>query len=154
MMVTHKEREQAKSNEASVQLLVWEIAGERFACLTQECREVDTQVRVVPVPHSKPYLAGVNTVRGEVVTVVRLLTMMGRKDQADRSASYGSIIRFRSDAADVGVLADRVLDIISVETDTIEKVPAHFSETERKFLTGVVTTPLGLVNIINVKALF
>ncbi len=139
-------------DESVRHILVWEIAGELFGCQTEQSREVDNEVRVVPVPHSPDHIAGIKTVRGEVMIVLRLPVLLGRAD-ADRAALSGSIVRLRSSTGYIGILADRVVDIAAVPASEIEPTPGHYSEAERVHLSGLAKTHLGLVNLVNVAAL-
>src|SRR5690606_7448554 len=118
------------------QLLIWESAGELFASRAEDCREVDLDANVVPVPHAPDHLSGIVTLRGDVVTVLNLNRMLGRPGPATRSAAP-VIVRFRVAGNDVVIIGDSIRDIIHVPQKSVQPVPLQFSELERKHISAV-----------------
>lgn len=71
----------------TVALLVVRVGGETCALRTAELRGVERDRRVVPMPSTAPGFVGLAGVRGELLPVFRLATLLGHA-VADRAAPW------------------------------------------------------------------
>lgn len=100
-------------------------------------REIRGWTPATVLPHAKPYVLGVVNLRGSVVAVVDLAARLGfgRTDPTPRHI----IIIVRIGDQTIGLLADVVSDILTIDDDAMRQVPDVASETARDFINRVVT---------------
>ena len=76
-----------------VQLLAWKLDDQLYGVELEYCLEVQKDLAILKVPHSKDYISGITNLRGEVVTVLDLNYILGKKEKSNREKSV--IIRFK-----------------------------------------------------------
>jgi purine-binding chemotaxis protein CheW len=89
------------------------------------------------LPHSQDYVKGVVNLRGSVVAVVDLAARLGF-GPTDPTARHIIIIVMIGDQT-IGLLADVVSDILTIDDSTMRQVPDIASEIARDFISSVVT---------------
>ena len=84
------------------------------------------------MPHGPDYVRGVINLRGEVVTVVDLRTILGLEPVEVTGNTRNVILHFHGEH--VGLIVDRVADVVTVGTDEIDRPPANLSSADGLFL--------------------
>lgn len=113
-------------------------------------REINRHLDFTPVPHAPPRVRGVINLRGEVVTVMDLRTILGLgKTELTRHARN---IIVHSGSEQIGLLVDRVADTVSVSADAIELPPANVHGADAAMFRGVCRQETDLVVILDVEA--
>ena len=115
----------------------------------QQVQEINRQLDLIPVPHAPSHLRGVINLRGEVVSVIDLCTVLGVESQKLLRSTRNLIIQDQDQL--VGLIVDDVADIVSVETSEIRQPPANFKGVSGKFFRGVCTTPSEIIVILNLE---
>jgi purine-binding chemotaxis protein CheW len=114
-------------------------------------QEINRQLDVTQVPHSPDSVRGVINLRGEVVTVVDLRTLLGLKRQTDTHDSRCIVIHLQDEL--IGLLVDRIADTLTIPADGIEPTPANIDGIEGRFFKGVHTLESGVVVLLDVEQL-
>lgn len=139
-------------NETAGEFLVW-VAGERtYGLEISHCQEVVNGADLTPVPKSPAFVAGLINLRGTVIAAIDLEVLLGFRSTADSRANV-SIIRVRTNGYPFAIVADRIVDAVSVDQDNIEAAPANLGEAESNFISNVAKTKDGLVLIPNLKTI-
>lgn len=114
-----------------------------------QVREINRQLDSTEVPHAPDYVRGVINLRGDVVTVVDLATILGMQRTELSRTSRNVIIHWQDQL--VGLAVDRVADIIGVAPEEIAPTPANVAGVEGRFFKGVRTTDSTIVVILDVQ---
>ncbi|MCE9501618.1 MAG: chemotaxis protein CheW [Leptospira sp.] len=136
-----------KEKTESLQLLTWYIGNQLFGMNITECREVDQDNKILEVPHSKEYVRGIMNLRGDVVTVLDLRSMLGYSAKENNISPVA--IRLKGNNQQVAILADSICDVMEIENDKIEPCPPHMSELETRYISAITMTDRGNVLILN-----
>lgn len=124
--------------------------GDReFALSVSAAREVLTGETVTLVPQAPPTLVGVLNLRGMVLPLVRLDSLLGMATRPYTSADH--ILVLSSDEADVGLVVDRVRDVRSIDPDDIKEYPAGTASGH--LFRGYWPSSTGLVTVLEAKAI-
>ncbi len=122
------------ADELHSEYLTWTAGDARFAIPVGGCREITRTPRLTRVPGAHPALPGVTNLRGEVVTLLDLRTLLGMPDPCTGRV----IVRVRKDGGGgVCLLADKIHEILSIPSDSVEEVPASLTGVDRKYLRGI-----------------
>ena len=132
------------------ELISFAIGNDQYGVDIMAVREIKEWSNVTHLPRQPEYVRGVLNLRGVVVPIIDLRCRFGQ-GLTDSTPTH-IIIIVTIDGRQVGLLADRVLDIVSFETGNIQPVP-HVAQSGRThFLSGLVThddTMLALIDLPN-----
>ena len=119
----------------TVQWLTFMLGQEEYALSLDVVLELIKPRDYTDLPKVPKYVKGILSLRGEVVPIVdmRLRLSLGESD-AD---SYQRIIICEGKEQSIGMLVDRITQVVRVATDSIEPAPLVLSEVEKEFVAGV-----------------
>jgi purine-binding chemotaxis protein CheW len=116
----------------------------------QHVEEINRQVDVTPVPHAPPQVRGVINLRGEVVTVVDLRKVL---DMGQTEVNqYSRTVVVNSGSEEIGLLVDRVADVMLARTDQIDPPPANVGGIAGQFFKGIYKLEKTLLIVLDVDA--
>lgn len=115
----------------------------------QKVQEINRHVDLTPVPHAPACVRGVINLRGDVVTVLDLRTVLDLEPAELNETSRNMIAKAGDEQ--VGLLVDRIADVVKVTRDEIEPPPANISGIEGRFFDGVYKMKSDLLIILNAE---
>ncbi|MGP1356352.1 chemotaxis protein CheW [Roseicyclus sp.] len=113
------------------------VAEQDFCIDIGVVREIRGWTPTTVLPHSQDYVKGVVNLRGSVVAVVDLSARLGFG--ATQPCARHIIIIVMIGDQTVGLLADVVSDILTIDDTAMRHVPDIASEVARDFISNVVT---------------
>jgi purine-binding chemotaxis protein CheW len=130
-----------------VESISFSIGDEQYGVDIMAVREIKGWSEITHLPKQPDY------VRGVMVPIIDLRCRFGQgKTEA---TAFHVVIIVQVEARLVGLLADRVLDILSFEASQVQPVPQIARSTRVDFLSGLVTidgTMIALVDLPNLLA--
>jgi purine-binding chemotaxis protein CheW len=134
----------------TIQYVVIKIGNEQYGI---DIKFVDNIVRTqkaTRVPKVAPYIKGVINLRGEVVPVMSTRIKMGLEPDVETNATRIIILKFEQQGF-IGFIVDAVNEVVTLGTDSIEKVADQ--NKEGAFVQGVGKSNDGLISILDLNAL-
>src|SRR3954463_7634427 len=119
------------------QFISFAIGDDQYGVDVMAVREIKGWTAIGHLPRQPEYVRGVLNLRGVMVPIIDLRCRFGQ-GLTDASAMHVVIIVQIGDKV-VGLLADRVLDIVSFEASKIQKVPSVGGAEQADFLSGLIT---------------
>lgn len=113
-------------------------------------REINRVVDITPVPDAPPQVTGVVNLRGEVVSVVDLRTVL--ELPATEITPRTRLMIVQSDEEAIGLLVDRVADVATIQTADEESLPANVGGVDSRYFTGVYRVGDDLLVVLDVAA--
>jgi purine-binding chemotaxis protein CheW len=126
------------------------IGDEQYGVDIMAVREIKGWSNVTHLPNQPDYVRGVLNLRGVMVPIVDLRCRFGQGNT--ETTPLHIVIIVQIDGRQVGLLADRVLDIVSFEPSQVQPVPRIANGVRASFLAGLITiddTLLALVDLPN-----
>jgi purine-binding chemotaxis protein CheW len=114
-------------------------------------REIKGWSEITHLPKQPEYVRGVLNLRGAIVPIIDLRCRFGQGLTA--ATPLHIVIIVQINARQVGLLADRVLDIVSTEVSQIQSVPRIANGSRISFLSGLVTIEAGMIALIDLPHL-
>jgi purine-binding chemotaxis protein CheW len=114
-------------------------------------REIKGWTDITPLPRQPDYVRGVLNLRGVIVPIVDLRCRFGQG--LTQATPLHIVIIVQIAAKPIGLLADRVLDIVSLDVAQIKPVPRVAQAQRVSFLSGLVTTEAGMIALIDLPNL-
>ncbi len=132
------------------QFISFAIGNDQYGVDIMSVREIKGWSEVTHLPRQPEYIRGVLNLRGVMVPIIDLRCRFGQ-GKTDAGPMHVVII-VSVDNRLVGLLADRVLDIVTVEVANIQPVPQLARTSRVAFLAGLVTlenTMIALIDLAN-----
>ncbi len=101
-------------------------------------REINRHLDVTVVPHAPDFVLGVINLRGDVVTVLDLASIIGLPRREVTRNSRNVVIHWEDQL--VGLAVDRIADIVAISPEEITPPPANIGAADGRFFRGVHTT--------------
>ncbi len=115
-----------------------------------QAEEINRHIDVTPVPGAVECVRGVINLRGEVVTVVDLRTILGLPPTEITKRTRTVVVS--SDGEQIGLLVDRIADVVRTRPDDIDPPPANAGGVDGRFFKGVLKLADELLVILDVTA--
>jgi len=136
---------------ARAQFISFAIDDNQYGVDIMAVREIKEWSNVTPLPNQPDYVRGVLNLRGVTVPIVDLRRRFGEGLTATTPTHI--VIIVRSGEQQVGLLADRVLDIVAFDTDKIQPVPRTAHGAASDFLSGLMTFDDTMIALIDLPSL-
>ncbi|AXK82703.1 chemotaxis protein CheW [Pseudolabrys taiwanensis] len=141
----------ARDGSHAGQLISFAIGDDQYGVDIMAVREIRGWVDITPLPEQPDYIRGVLDLRG---TVVSIMDLRRRFNQGLTQATpMHIVIVVQIGEKPIGLLADRVLDIVSVDPEQLRPVPAVAQSARVSFLSGLISADDGMIAIIDLNNL-
>jgi purine-binding chemotaxis protein CheW len=114
-------------------------------------REIRGWAEITHLPKQPEYVRGVLNLRGAIVPIIDLRCRFGQG--LTETSPLHIVIIVQIGGRQVGLIGDRVLDIVSVEASQIQPVPRTAQGTSSDFLAGLVTIDKTMIALISLGEL-
>jgi purine-binding chemotaxis protein CheW len=141
---------------AATEFISFAVGDEQYGVNIMAVREIKDWSAITQLPNQPDYMRGVVNLRGVIVPIIDLRCRFGN-GLTDATPMH-VIIVIQIDGETVGLLADRVLDIVSLDAGQIQPVPRVVQSARLDFLSGIVTVDddmialIDLANLLSVNA--
>ena len=115
-------------------------------------QEINRQLEVTRVPHSPAEVRGVINLRGDVATVIDLRRLLELPPTEVTRESRNLIVNLEGES--IGLLVDRISDILTIHEDQIEPSPANVRGIDGRLLTGVHALKSSIVVLLDIEEVF
>jgi chemotaxis signal transduction protein len=130
-------------------LLTFTIDGEQYAIDVERVQEIATPRALTPVPNADPFILGVMSLRGTVVTVV---DVRGRLRHPPNGAGR-QVVVITAQGGPLGFTVDRVLRPLKIDRAAIEPHPVVHASEERPSIRGVFRRVSALTIVLDLDKL-
>jgi purine-binding chemotaxis protein CheW len=129
--------EAANEVAASTEFISFAIGDEQYGVDIMAVREIKGWSGATQLPNQPDYMRGMLNLRGIMVPIIDLRCRFGQ-GTTDATPLHVVIV-VQVHAKTVGLLADRVLDIVAFDRSEIQAVPEVSRIAKANFLAGLVT---------------
>ena len=127
----------------TLEVLVFELAGQQYALDAMGVQEVTRAVAVIKLPEAPPIVEGIVDVRGTLVPVLDVRTRFGLPQRAPHHGDH--LILARAGDRLVALRSDRAVALVRLDPREVEDVRGAVPGSGH--VTGVARLPSGLVLI-------
>jgi purine-binding chemotaxis protein CheW len=127
------------------------IGDEHYGVDIMAVREIKEWSGATQLPNQPEYMRGVLNLRGLMIPIIDLRCRFGQ-GRTDATPMH-IVIVVQVDGRTMGLLADRVLDIIEVNGAQIQPVPQVSRDRRTDFLSGLVTVDTAMISLIDLQRL-
>ena len=145
------ERMGGKSSALPTQVISFAIGDDQYGVDIMAVREIKGWSEITHLPKQPEYVRGVLNLRGVIVPIIDLRCRFGQG--LTEASALHIVIIVQIASRQVGLLADRVLDIVSFEINQIQPVPRVANGSRIGFLSVLVTIESGMIALIDLPNL-
>jgi purine-binding chemotaxis protein CheW len=127
------------------------IGDDQYGVDIMAVREIKGWTGIAGLPNQPDYLRGVLNLRGVMVPIIDLRCRFGQG--MTQATPVHIVIIIQIDGRQVGLLADKVSDIVSFEAAQVQPVPRVTSAFETHFLSGLVTVDGAMIALLDLPNL-
>ena len=115
--------------------LTFFLANEEYGLEILKVVEINGMMDVTPVPRTPHYIQGVINLRGKVIPVMdlRLKFNMPYVETTDETV----IIVVHAQNIEMGIIVDKVSEVLDINNDSIEDSPAFGTEVNTEYILGI-----------------
>jgi len=133
------------------QFISFSIGADQYGVDIMAVREIKGWSGITHLPKQPEYVRGVLNLRGVMVPIIDLRCRFGHG--LTEATPLHVVIVVQVDDRTVGLLADRVLDIVSFEAAQLQPVPNVGRASRVDFLAGLVTIESGMIALMHLPSL-
>lgn len=136
---------------ASIQFISFAVGGNQYGVDIMAVREIKGWSDITHLPNQPEYVRGVLNLRGAIVPIMDLRCRFGLG--LTEPTPLHILIIVQIDGRQVGLIGDRVIDIVSAETAAIHPVPRTKQGAAADFLSGLVNHDDAMIALIDLPQL-
>ena len=137
------------SSTTELQLATFYVGDLLLGLQIDQVQEINRRLDITRVPHAPECVRGVINLRGDVVTVIDLRTVLGIPDSDLSQRSRNLVVNLNGEL--VGLCVDQIADIITIPADEVSPAPSNISNVDEKYFTGVYTAETEIIAILNLQ---
>jgi purine-binding chemotaxis protein CheW len=141
----------ARAETIPSQLISFAIGDDQYGVDIMAVREIKGWTEITPLPRQPQYVRGVLNLRGVIVPIIDLRCRFGQG--LTQATPLHIVIIVHVGNKPIGLLADRVLDIVAVDATQIKPVPRVAQAQRLNFLSGLVTNENAMIALIDLPNL-
>jgi purine-binding chemotaxis protein CheW len=140
-----------RSAATPTQFISFAIGDDQYGVDIMAVREIKGWSEITHLPKQPEYVRGVLNLRGVIVPIIDLRCRFGQG--VTEATPLHIVIIVQVGSRPVGLLADRVLDIVSFEPTQVQPVPRIAQASRVDFLSGLVTVDGAMIALIDLNNL-
>jgi purine-binding chemotaxis protein CheW len=131
--------------EATLELLEFRLAQERYALETRWVREVTTFSELTPVPCCPAFVLGIVNVRGRIVPVLDIKRFFDLPEKG--LTDLHRIVLVGGNGMELGILADTIVGLRTIPAKELEDTLTSLTGVPGEYLKGVTAERLIVIDL-------
>lgn len=135
-----------------LQLVTFDVAGEKFAVDILAVQEINRMMELTRVPQSPPEVEGVINLRGKIIPVLDLRKRFGMTASERQENNRIIVVDVKSRV--LGFIVDCVHEVLRINKSIVEPAPAMACSIESDYILGVGKLEDRLLILLDLEKLF
>lgn len=136
----------------TLEIIAFRLHDQEFCVKTTTIREIRGWAPSTPIPHAPADVIGVMNLRGSVIPIIDLAFKLGMKSTVANERS--AIVVTEVHNMVIGMLVDRVSDILTISSTQIQPVPEVSASFDKSFSEGIIASENGMICFLNLSKMF
>lgn len=132
----------------STEYLMFSIGNENYALHISKIKEIGSPEHCTRIPNSPKFVKGVTNLRGLIVPIYDLRLKFGQPE-ADPGLQ-SSVIVVNIDSRVVGLIVDKVLDVMDCKPEDIKPAPELTTRVDSRFIKGFISHGDSLIILLDI----
>jgi len=131
-------------DESAIEVLEFLLSGERYAIDMGYVKEVALLREITQLPGTPPFILGIISLRGAIISLVDLRTILGLPPKG--LTDYNRVIVLHGEKMTFGVLADAIVMTRTIRMNEVSRPPPTVSGVGAAYLSGILPGPLIIID--------
>ena len=141
-----------EQHEDRVSVLLFSLGEEWYCVDIDDVREIYNEYRITPIPCVPDYINGVINIRGEIVSVTDLRTMLSLAGSSlPEGDEQPPVIVVAGERSCTALQVDTIGDIVEVAAGSIEPPLSLSDKSQAEFVSGQLYVGGSLVALVNLS---
>jgi purine-binding chemotaxis protein CheW len=145
---SHPTDDSAPSREGKY--LTLSLDGTEFGISVSRVLRILEMMEVTPIPRTPEFVRGVLNLRGQIIPLVDLRTVMSLPSSDDDLETR--IVVVDMDGTDTGMVVDSVHEVLYIEEESIEERPEFGFQIDTDFVLGVSKKDAKVIILLDIDA--
>ena len=124
-----------KAKSSGGKFLTFFLAGEEYGIEILSVHEIIGMMPITCVPGTPDYICGIINLRGKIIPIVDLRRKFGMESKAQTSETC--IIVVHVQGVEVGIVVDRVSEVLNIAAGDIEPPPSFGKDVNTDYILGI-----------------
>ena len=125
----------SNDQDQDMQLVTFAVGDTVLGVSIEHVQEINRSLDVTRVPGAAHKFHGVINLRGDVVTVLDPHYIFGLESEQELNRRRNLILNIAEER--IGIVVDRVIDIIDIQRSDLTKRPSNVNSIDRKYIDSV-----------------
>lgn len=135
-----------KDIKKSLKVLIFLLAGEKYAIEFKYIQEVIPLNEYTPLPSIPDFIIGIINVRGKIYSIVDLKRVFNLPDKD--LTKLTKVVLVKNKLMEFGIIVDDTLSIFNyIPVERIKPLPATFKPVQKKYSQGIFADNILILNI-------
>ncbi len=136
----------------TLEIIAFRLHEQEFCVRTTTIREIRGWAPSTPIPHAPAEVIGVMNLRGSVIPIIDLALKLGMKSTV--ASERSAIVVAEVHNMVVGLVVDRVSDILTIPSSQVQPVPEINTSFDRSYSEGIIANDHGMICFLNLGRMF
>ena len=128
----------ANNNQQGGKFLSFFLKDEEYGIEILKVQEIIGMLPITRVPRTPEYVKGVINLRGKIIPVTDLRRKFGMEEMQESAENCTIVVK--TAGLEIGVIVDKVSEVLDISDSDIESVPSFGTEVDTKYLLGIGNT--------------
>lgn len=138
-----------KTNANLEELSILEVGPLTCALGIKDIQEINKHLEITRVANAPNFIRGISNLRGSIITVIDMRIKFGMEPKAFDSNTR--IVVIKNQDEQIGLLVDKMLDVVIADIDNFEPTPSNVSGVAGKFFSSIYKMDKKLAAILNTE---
>ncbi|WP_313193779.1 chemotaxis protein CheW [Shinella zoogloeoides] len=141
-----------KAAADTLEIIAFMLHEQQFCVRTTSIREIRGWAPVTPLPHAPAEVLGVMNLRGTVIPIIDLSVKLGMAPA--QSTERSAIVVTHVKGQTIGLMVDRVSDILTVTGAELQPVPVGAGVATESYAEGIIARDREMICFLDLEAIF
>ena len=132
-----------------MQILIFRLKDYHFGILTENVIEIMKKNVVKSIPNSPEWVEGLINLRGEVLTLVNMYSLL-KIDDFNLDDCYNNTVIVKLDENSIALMVDEIIGVTDINENDLQSA----SENDNSFVGSLITIDDRIINVLELKSLF
>jgi purine-binding chemotaxis protein CheW len=140
-------------SEIAGKYLTFNLMEEHYGVSVEWILQIIAIPEITKIPKTPYFVKGVINLRGKIIPVLDLRLKFNLPEQVydDRTSIIVIQIKTSNDDVFIGIIVDKVLEVIDINKDEIEKTPTFGVDFDSGFILGMAKVKNKVISLLNVE---
>ncbi|MGI5921713.1 MAG: chemotaxis protein CheW [Syntrophomonadaceae bacterium] len=139
----------ASSPQEEIQVVAFQLGNEEYAVDILHVLEINRLLHITRVPRANQFIEGVINLRGNIIPIINLHKKFNLQATGDDEEKR--IIVFKFDDIAVGVIVDKVSEVLHISRNQIEEASDVYKSFDSEFIKGIAKVDERLLILLDLQ---